>query len=160
MDISLHQSSQEQLIALTAEPESQIANSKHSRQQAQPLTWGTLPYPIMEDVHYDYHTLTSSRMAPSPGMERGPGLIGHCGGVALVYYKPFLCLACMSERIAKCEPHRMLTAGIVAQLLMDILHSIPVTCIITTIGSHHQGSGIHWMASECFYGQFSAKEMT
>ena len=90
----------------------------------------------MEDVHYDGHTLTSSRMAPSPGMERGPGLIGHCGGVALVYYKPFLSLACMSEfrRIVKCEPHRMLTAGIVAQLLMDILHS-KISGIFTIIAT-------------------------
>ena len=56
----------------------------------------------MEDVH------------PLPAW-RGAGLDGsrmwpNCGGVALVYYQPFLCLACMSElrRLARCEPRRML----------------------------------------------------
>ena len=38
--------------------------------------------------------------------------MGHAGGgVVLVDYQPFLCLACMSElrRLARCEPRRMLT---------------------------------------------------
>ena len=39
--------------------------------------------PLQEDVHYDGHTLPllPSRMAPSPGMERGPGLMDHAGGL-------------------------------------------------------------------------------
>ena len=62
----------------------------------------------------------------------------------------------------------MLTAGIVAQLLMDILHSkiSGIFTIIMTIGSHHQGPGCapHTLDGQrvllCMHGQFSAKEMT
>ena len=50
---------------------------------------------------------------PLPAWRGGLGLLVIVGEWP---YKPFLCLACMSElrRIAKYETHRMLTAGIVA----------------------------------------------
>ena len=44
---------------------------------------GQLVHASLEDVHYDGHTLPllPCRIAPSPGMERGRGMMGHAGGL-------------------------------------------------------------------------------
>ena len=67
-----------------------------------PLRWSYTPLIAQQDG-------TLSRHGEGPGLD-GSRMWPNCGGVALVYYQPFLCLACMSElrRLGRCEPRRIL----------------------------------------------------